>query len=96
MTQEEYSAACAKNNAEYKKKSLRLQRALQACKDQIHDFTKNYLEKIIEKAIQQIKVDMVEAAARTADIKARLNHEYVASLKEGGYTGDWGPGPEKA
>lgn len=84
MTQEEYSAACAKNNAEYKKESLRLQRALQARKDQLHAFTKNYLERkgLIEKAIQQIKVDMVEAAARTADTKARLNQEYLDSLKE--------------
>ena len=36
----------------------------------------------IEKAIQQIKVDMAEATARTADTKARLNQEYLDSLKE--------------
>ena len=83
MNQEEYSAACAKNNAEYKKEQLRLQQALQARKDQLHDLTKNYLEEKgkIEKAMQQIKVEMVEAAARTADTKARLNQEYLASLK---------------
>ena len=45
MNQEEYSAACAKNNAEYKKEQLRLQQALQARKDQLHDLTKNYLER---------------------------------------------------
>ena len=84
MNQEEYSAACAKNNAEYKKESLRLLQALQARKDQLHDLTKNYLEEKgkIEKAIQQIKVDMVRSAARTADTKARLNQEYLDSLKE--------------
>lgn len=84
MTQEEYSAACAKNNAEYKKESLRLQQALQARKDQLHVLTKNHLEEKgkIEKAIQQIKVDMAEATARTADTKARLNQEYLDSLKE--------------
>ena len=54
MNQEEYSAACAKNNAEYKKEQLRLQQALYARKDQLHDLTKNYLEEKakIEKAIR--------------------------------------------
>jgi len=85
MNQEEYSAACAKNNAEYKKESLRLQQRLQARKDQLHDLSKNYLEEKgkIEKAIQQIKADMIEAVVRTADTEARLNQEYLASLKEG-------------
>ena len=83
MTQEEYSAACAQNNAEYTKESLRLQQALQARKDQLHDLTKDYQEEKakIEKAIQKLKLDMAAATARAADTKARMNREYLESLK---------------
>lgn len=98
MTQEEYGARNAQINAEYKKKMFLYQLAQRAWKDQLADLNKRYQEDKdhIEKAIQQLKVDAAEATAEVASKKAELNKEYVASLKEGGYTGDWGPGPEKA
>ena len=83
MTQEEFAAQNARNNAEYKKEQLRLQRALEERKEEIRELTKAYLEKKeeIEKEIQKLKVNMAEATARAAQTKADLNKEYLESLK---------------
>lgn len=85
MTQEEYSAQSAQINADYKKKQLGYQQALQARKDQLADLNKRYQEDKaqIEKAIQQLKVDAAEATAEAADRKAELNQRYLKELKAG-------------
>ena len=83
MTQEEFSAQNAQINADYRKKQLGLQQALQARKDQLQDLTKRYLEEKghIEKAIQQLRVDAAEATAEASSRKADLTNRYLESLR---------------
>lgn len=83
MTQEEYSTQNAQINADYKKKQLGYQQALQARKDQLADLNKRYQEDKaqIEKAIQLLKVDAAEATAEAASRKAELNQRYLKELK---------------
>lgn len=84
MNQEEYSAACAKNNAEYKKEQLHLQKCMEARKEELRILTRQYQEDkaSLEKEMDKIRVAMAEATAKAADRKATLNNEYLASLKE--------------
>lgn len=83
MTQEEYSAACAKNNAEYKKEQLHLQKCLEARKEELRVLTRQYQEDkaSLEKEIQKAKIALAESTAKAAARKADLNNIYLESLK---------------
>lgn len=84
MTQEEYAAQNALNNAAYKKEQLHLQKCMEARKEELRGLTRQYQEDkaSLEKEMDKIRVAMAEATAKAADRKATLNNEYLASLKE--------------
>lgn len=83
MTEQEFNAKSAQNNAEYRKEVLRIQREITCWNDRRSQLTKNYIKEKeeIDAKIKECKLALAEAGARAADTKAALNRQYLESLK---------------
>lgn len=84
MTQQEFEAKCAQNNAEYRKEVLRIQSEITAWNDQKRQLLKNYQkeEEAIDAKVKACKLALAEAGARAAETKANLNKMFLESLEQ--------------
>lgn len=84
MTQQEFEAKCAQNNAEYRKEVLRIQSEITAWNDQKRQLLKNYQKEkeAIDAKVKACKLALVEAGARAAETKANLNKMFLESLEQ--------------
>ena len=84
MTQQEFEAKCAQNNAEYRKEVLRIQSEITAWNDQKRQLLKNYQKEkeAIDAKVKACKLALAEAGARAAETKANLNRQFLESFEK--------------